>query len=412
MRGLLALSLLLLMTSFANSGDWPQVLGPNRDSQAVGEAIEPWKEPPAVRWQFNCGSGYAGPAVAGDNVFLWHRRGNREVLDCLRKNDGSIRWSVDFPATYTGGVDPDMGPRCVPVVSGDRVIVYGAGGHLHAVSINDGKVLWSRDLQADFGAQEGYFGSGSTPLVVGEILIVEAGSRNGAGIIGLSLADGTERWRNLDSEASYASPVTIKLDGQTWVAAPLRLSTYVIDPSTGKVRSEFKFGRRGPSVVAATPLVDGSQLFVTAAYGDGCRKMELSGLEPKNLWTDEQVISSQYVSPVRVGDFLYAITGREDYSDAALNCVDWNNGKQRWIESDFGTAHLIAINERILAVRISGQVDLFAADPQSFQPLAATKLPEGTYRALPALSDGLLFVRRTQGSTRGQLVALDLSSKN
>ncbi len=396
-------------TSHSCKADWPQILGPNRDSIAIGERIDPWSAPPKVRWAFDCGAGYAGPAVVDGRVYLWHRVGNQEVLDCLDRETGKRLWNAQFPTSYRGGVDPDLGPRCVPVVFKDRVIVYGAAGSLHAVRTADGEVLWSRELMAELGGDEGYFGAGSTPLVIDDTVVVEVGSEAKAGLLGLDMATGATRWQSLSSEASYASPVTMEMNGKTLVVAPMRLSTYLVDPRDGTVQREFSFGRRGPSVVAATPLVDGTHVFMTAAYGDGCRKMDLDPATPRNLWKDTEVISSQYASPVLVEGNLYAITGREDFNNAGLVCVDWSTGKSSWAEPSFGTAHMIGVEDRVLAIRVQGKLDLFAADPQKFTLLSRAPLPEGTYRALPALDQGLLFCRRTQGSTRGQLLAVDLN---
>jgi len=396
----------------AAGGDWPQVLGPGRDSQAIEERVEAWQEPPQVRWKFPCGAGYAGPAVVGDQVFLWHRVGDQEILASLDWGTGKPQWSAAFPASYTGGVDPDRGPRCVPVVSGDTVFVYGAAGDLHAVAKADGKKLWSRSLLAELQGEEGYFGAGSTPLAIGQSVIVAVGVKRGGGIVALDRSSGKTLWQALESEASYASPVPITLGGESLVVVPMRLKTVVIDPRTGEVRREFPFGRRGPSVVAATPLVDAPYLLVTASYGDGCRKMDLSANPPQHVWRDSQQISSQYVSPLRIGGHLYAITGREDFQDAALVCVGWEDGVEQWAAKDFGTAHLIAVGDSLLAVGVAGRLDLIAADPQAQTTLATASLPAGSFRALPALSRGLLFCRATRSPTAGELIAIELQTSS
>jgi outer membrane protein assembly factor BamB len=181
----------------------------------------------------------------------------------------------------------------------------------------------------------------------------------------------------------------------------------MIDPTTGEVLRQFEFGRRGPTVNAATPLVDRSQLLVTAAYGIGCRMVDMATDPPTDLWESRDVISSPYVTPVRSGDWLYAISGREDLGDAGLVCVRWADGKVAWRRPDFGTAHLIAAGERVLAQHTSGRLELFAAQPDAFRSLASAPLPEGTYRALPALAQGVIYCRRTTSATEGELLALE-----
>ncbi len=405
----LLLATAVLITSRLAAGDWPQILGPNRDAQAVGEMIQPWTEPPAVRWRVSCGAGYSGVAVAADKVFLWHRLGDNEHLDCLAAQDGRQLWRASFPAIYRGGVDADRGPRSVPLVDGDRIYVYGAAGDLHAVALADGKPLWSRELRTDYEAEDGYFGAGSTPIVIGSVLIAAVGGRDGAGLVALDTRDGKTRWTASDQQAAYASPVIMQLDGADRVVAVLGLKTIVVDPESGEILRQFDFGRRGPTVNAATPLVDQSQLLVTAAYGIGCRQLDMAADPPRDLWESRDVISSQYVTPVRSGDWLYAISGREDIGDDGLLCVRWSDGKVAWRKPDFGTAHLIVAGERVLAQHTSGRLILFAADPEAFRQLAEAELPAGSYRSLPALATGVLYCRRTTSATAGELIALELS---
>lgn len=399
---------IVAFSSAAAGGDWPQVLGPTRDGRAVGETLSAWNESPKIRWRVSCGAGYAGVAVVDDQVLLWHRRGDQEILDCLSASNGRRRWRASFPAIYRGGVDPDRGPRSVPLVDGGRVFAYGAAGDLHAVSLANGTSLWSRQLRTDYDSDDGYFGAGSSPIAVGGRLIVPVGGSDAAGLVAVDSRTGETRWTAVDQEAAYASPVTIELGGETRVAAVLRLRTITVDPASGEVLREFEFGRRGPTVNAATPLVDGSELFVTAAYGVGCRMFDLESDPPEELWSDRDTISSQYATPVHVGKWLYAISGREDYGTGELLCTRWNDGKVSWRRGDFGTAHLIAAGDRVLAQRTDGRLRLFAADPQNYRELSDAELPTGSYKSLPALANGVLYCRRTISPTEGELLAFEI----
>jgi outer membrane protein assembly factor BamB len=173
------------------------------------------------------------------------------------------------------------------------------------------------------------------------------------------------------------------------------------------VLRQFEFGRRGPTVNAATPLVDGTQLLVTAAYGIGCRMVDMATDPPTDLWQSRDVISSQYATPVRSGDWIFGISGREDMGDAGLVCLRWSDGQVAWRRSDFGTAHLLGAGDRILAQSTDGKLVLFEASSKAFRSLAAADLPEGSYRSLPAFSAGTLFCRRTISPTQGELLALE-----
>jgi outer membrane protein assembly factor BamB len=419
MRNILSLSLLVIWFSLfltsgfmradeAGASDWPQVLGPNRDGKTV-ETIASWTGEPKIRWRVPCGAGYAGVAVAQGKVLLWHRQDEQELLDCLSVEDGRRIWQAQFPAVYRGGVEPDLGPRCVPLIQGDQVFVYGAAGDLSAVSLADGTTQWTRQLRTDHAADDGYFGAGSSPIVIQDKLIVSVGGANNAGLVAVSISDGKTLWTSVDQESAYSSLVAIEIQGQTRVVAQLRLQTVMIDVETGAVLSEFDFGKRGPTVIAATPLIHKEKMFVTASYGVGCRMLDMSAKPPKDLWTSTEVISSQYATPIYIADWLYAITGREDFGTGELLCVRWSDGKVAWRRPGFGTAHLIGMGDRVMAQQISGRLELFAADSSEFRSLATAKLPAGIYRALPAYSGATLYCRRSISPQAGELVALDFN---
>ncbi|MFG0253870.1 MAG: PQQ-binding-like beta-propeller repeat protein [Rhodopirellula sp. JB053] len=391
-----------------HAGDWPQTLGPDRNGKAVNENLRAWQNTPTIRWKVKCGAGYAGVAVSNDKVYLWHRENNEERLDCLNTNDGTRVWRARFEAVYRGGVDADRGPRCVPLVSGDRVFVYGAAGDLSAIATNDGATLWSRQLRSEYDADDGYFGAGSSPLLIDNVLITPVGGSNGAGLIGIDAMTGKTLWKTLDQEAAYASPIRVEIDNQIRAVAVMRLQTAIIVPASGKVIGTFAFGKRGPTVNAATPIEHDGKLLLTASYGIGCRMLDLTARPLKNIWDTNNVIGSQYVTPVLVDQQLYAITGREDFGTGELRCVRWSDGKVAWSRPDFGTAQLLGVNNTILAQHVDGQLELFAADPDQFRSLASFELPPGIYRAFPALADGTLYCRRNLSPTECELLAIDI----
>ncbi len=148
--------------SRCHAGDWPQILGPNRDSQALGEAPlkSDWKvDPPQVLWSAPIGSGYSGAAIAGGLVYLVDRTGNQERLQAVDLLTGRNQWQVTWPATYRSSMDPDSGPRAVPVISQGKAVCYGAAGDLVCIDIRQGKLLWNQPLRKQYRAEDGYFGA-------------------------------------------------------------------------------------------------------------------------------------------------------------------------------------------------------------------------------------------------------------
>lgn len=385
-----------LSSAVVAGGEWPQILGPHRNGVADGETIRPWNaDGPRTLWTYPLGEGYAGAAVQGQRVIVFHRLGDVERVKALDAASGRPLWKADFPATYAPGVDPDTGPRCVPLIHDGAVYAYGAAGDLHCLSLADGKKLWSRSMLRDFDGDEGYFGAGSSPIIVDGRLLLNVGGRDAAGLVALRLADGKTLWNKTDERASYSSPTVAAMDGRPHAIFVTRLNVLCVDPRDGTVRFRFPFGQRGPTVNAATPLVFERRLFVTANYGVGARLMRIGADAVEPVWDNDESLSSQYPTPVYRDGFLYGIHGREDVGVGQLRCVEAATGKVRWSVPDFGMAHLILAGDRLLILHVEGRLVLATASPERFQELATATVSGSIARALPALANRRLFVRET-----------------
>ncbi|QDU31163.1 outer membrane biogenesis protein BamB [Anatilimnocola aggregata] len=404
-RGL-SLLLLLVVVSALHAGDWPQILGPNRDGHADGEKLaEKW---PAAglkpAWTYSLGSGYAGPAIVGKQVIVFHRRDDEEIVESVDLTTGKLIWRTAFLATYRGGIDSDTGPRCVPVVAGDSVYVFGAAGDLHCVDLTNGKERWSRSLFADYGGDENYFGAGSTPLVIGDRVICNVGG-NKAGLVGVDAKTGKTVWQGTEEGTSYSSPTTVTIAGKPQALFVTRLNALLVDPVTGTTSKLLPFGARGPTVNAATPLVFDGTVFLTASYNiDAVLATIQSPAEVR--WHDGDTLSSQYVTPIYHKGYLYGIHGREDSNTpGAFRCIEAKTGKLAWEKPSFGIAHLILAGDKILLAKLNGELILAAADSTAYRELGRASIAADKTRAIPALSQGCFFTRTTENG-QGKLICV------
>ena len=253
----------LLLVSTVVAGDWPQILGPQRNGIATGEQLSPtWPAGgPKLAWNRPVGSGFSGVAVADGRVFVFDREGNQERVTAVTADTGKQLWQNRFPAKFVPSYVNDNGPRCVPTVHRNRVIVFGAQGALHCLDVKTGKTAWSQDTMALFNSKrafrgeppEGYFGKGSSPIVTNGFVILNAGgAEKKAGVVAFSLKDGKLAWKSTDVRASYSSPTLARIDGQPQVVFAARLNVISVDPATGKELFRFPFGRTGPNVTGAS----------------------------------------------------------------------------------------------------------------------------------------------------------------
>ncbi len=393
----------LIPYSATSAQDWPQMMGPERSGQAIGHPPldTHWAQHLPLSWKVEIGSGYAGPVVVGEQVLVMHRIDKEEVLEALALSDGQSLWRASWPASYRSSMDPDSGPRCVPTVKGHVAICYGAAGDMVAVDIRNGKLLWQRALRNEYNADDGYFGAGSAPLVVGDLIVVCLGGQD-AGIVGLDLTSGKTRWTATNYDASYTAPIAI--DPQTAMVVT-RLKTVLLDLTDGRILSEITFGSRGPTVNAATPIPLGDgRFFLTASYGVGSTLLSIKNRQIETLWNGSELLSSQYNTPVLAAGKVLGINGREDVGVASLRAIDVDKQEVLWEQPNFGTAHLIAIGEQVLAISKAGQMTLVDARANGYRQLAASAFPTGVYRAPPALSAGNLVVRDSRAPGKSGIV--------
>ena len=392
----------LIRIQLATAGDWPQIMGPNRDGIAVGEKISAkWpNDQPRTVWQRDVGSGFAGVAVADGKAFLFHRQGKNEVLEAMNAKTGEIHWKSTAVATYVPSFINDNGPRAVPTVYKGRVISYGARGHLRCLDAKTGKQHWSHQTFDEFtirraGSEpaEGFFGVGNGPIVEAGNVVVNVGGAEGAGIVAFNLETGKVAWKSTDDRASYSSPIAATVNDVRHLIFATRFNVVSLDPETGKERFRFDFGRPGPNVTAANPVVIDGKLFITASYGFGAVFASIGNTGVDELWRNDDLLSSQYTTSIVQGELLFGIHGRQDAGSATLLCLNPKTRKVIWSEEDFGYATIIKAGDKLLLTKTNGEVVVAENSTTGYRPLAKAQLFDSTTRALPALSNGLLYLR-------------------
>ena len=231
----------------ASAADWPQWLGPNRDSV--------WREDglletfpasgPKVLWRQSVGGGFAGPAVADGRVFVMDyltaespvpsasRRdaltGTERVL-CFSARDGQLLWKHEYDRAYH--ISYATGPRVTPAVDADRVYTLGAEGDLKCLRVADGTVVWSRDLPRDYEFETPTWGFAGHPLVDGQKLICLVGGE-GSIAVAFDKLTGQEIWRSL-SARSFSSTLpacTVRRLTVSRTGQPMRSASANLGPA-------------------------------------------------------------------------------------------------------------------------------------------------------------------------------------
>jgi outer membrane protein assembly factor BamB len=385
-------SAVLLFAALA--GDWPQFLGPTRDGVYTGSDIAPaWPSAgPPVVWKKDVGEGFAGPVVAGGKLILFHRLQGREIIECLDAATGKNVWSQEYPTAYRDDFGFDEGPRSAPVIAGGVVYAFGAEGVLTAVDFATGKKLWQVAAHQKFRSPKGWFGSAGSPLVEGAKVLVNVGAPD-AGIVAFDAATGNVAWKATSDEASYSSPTVATIGGARHALFLTRSELVDLDPANGQIRFTMPFrSRSSASVTAATPLVIGNLVFVSASYGVGAALLEVNGSQFKKIWANDDSMSNHYSTCVFKDGFLYGFHGRQEEGQE-LHAIELKTGKIMWSKERFGAGTVTLAGTRLLVVRENGELAIAPASPKEFRPSESARILSGVIRAYPAIADGRLYVR-------------------
>ncbi len=387
----------LALPTYAVAEDWPQFRGPQRDGVYRGvETVPPFAATgPEVLWERAVGRGFSAPAVSGERVILFHRRGNLEVVEALDVANGKTLWESSSETRYRDDFGFDNGPRATPVIADGRVYTFGAQGFLSCLDLETGEKLWSRDTHSAFGVRKGFFGAASTPLVLDGKVLANVGGTLGSGIVALEAATGEMLWSATDHEASYASPVAARLDGKVQAVFFTRQGLVVVDPADGAISYERRWQSRSrASVNASTPLVREDVVFLSASYGTGAIAMRLCNRVIEELWSGESSLNNHYSSSVLAGGTVYGFHGRQEYGQS-LRAIDLASGEVLWSEDGMKAGSVTLVGDRLVLLLESGELVLAKATADKFERTAQAQVLASETRAFLAISAGRVFARDT-----------------
>lgn len=349
--------------------------------------------------------GLGGVAATRDLVIVSDRElhDRADAFRCLDANTGAERWSVVIPAA--GHLDFGNSPRATPLIVGDFVYLASAFGQIQCVKRSNGEAVWELDLRAEFMPDaELPWGMCASPLIVDGKLIVNPGAKE-ASLVALDAKTGQTVWKTPGAASAYGSFLAGGFGGRLQVVGHDAESIGGWDAKTGKRLWRLDLGPSKEFGVP-TPIAVGDRLLIasenagTRLYAFGKDGM----IDPRPLAVNEQLAPDTH-TPVVVGNRVFGV-----WND--LHCLDLSKGLAsvwRGEDSAFASyASLIASDDRLLVIGLSGELLLVDALSDRFRPLGRAQVftdDHGVY-AHPALVGSRLYMR---GSS--EIVCLELGGR-
>ncbi len=389
--GYLLIAVCILTPALAE--DWPEWRGKGR--------IGIWRESGimdkfpekglTVAWRTPLNSGFSGPAVAAGRVFVTDfkpsagMKGTERAL-CLDEKSGKILWTREWDADYKG-ISYGTGPRATPTVDGDRVYVVGGTGKLICLDVRSGGVIWQKDYGKDYGMQMPTWGIAGSALVDGDRLIAIVGGQPDAKVMAFDKMTGKEIWRALpsNSEQGYCQPVIFELGGvrQLIIWHPVAVAS--LDPVSGKVYWEQPF-KINMGMTLATPILSGSHLLVSSFY-NGSMLLDVSGSTARVSWkgkSDSEIntdgLHAVINTPVIDGDYIYGIC-----SYGQFRCLNLKTGERVWETMEvtkekarWASGFIVRQGDRYFINNDRGELIIAKLSPQGYQEISRTSLIKPT----------------------------------
>jgi len=405
------------------AGDWPEWLGPTRDSISTETGwFKDWPAagPPRL-FSKTIGEGYSGISVALGHLILFHRVRDEIVLESLDPLAGKGRWRYAYATDYEDRYGYNGGPRAQPIVHRDKdparswVYALCPKGILTAVDLETGKKEWARDLQGEHQLEPNFFGVGAAPLLDGDRLFVNlGGTEPESGLtFALSRKTGETLWKSRTGGGAYSAPALAEIDGARQLFIFHRGGMSCFDPASGSERWQFPWKARVyESVNAATPVVAGDLLFFSATYGTGSVCLRVKKSFHETLWKDdldkrEKALDTHWSTANHLDGHLYGFSGRHE-NGSDLRCVELKTGKVLWKWPGYlGRGSMLYADGHFIALGERGDLALLKLSPGGHEELrrvpGVLSYPAWTP---PSLAHGLLYLRDER-----QLICLDLRAK-
>lgn len=391
--------------------DWPSWQSGDHNGRNGTTVInKDWSSGLKKRWevdflcQGNASASWSAPVVQGNRLIVCGRDNNNDLVFCLDPDSGTLLWKGAYEAGAKNS--HGTGSRATPCIDDDRVYTFGRSGDLVCWALRDGMQIWRQNV-GEQGGKEPTWGHSSSPLVFGDVVIVQGGGS--ARTVAYNKTTGALVWKSGQGPAGYAALIVMTLADKHIVLAFHGTGLAGLAVETGKELWNVPW-KTPYDVNATTPVVIGNQVFITSGYGTGCALIEVSDGNASVKWSNK-VIASHHSDPRIVGGFIYGYSGHSSQNKGTFKCVELSTGKEQWAANELGWGTCVLVDGHLLCVDILGNIFLVKPDPSGLMKITELLHVFGQIKGpvwtQPIVANGRLYLRFKQ-----QLVCYDLAQKS
>jgi outer membrane protein assembly factor BamB len=394
-----AFALLLASQVIAQAqGNWPQFLGPERNGISSERGlIDAWPAGGVKEvWRVSGGVGMSGLSIRDGRVVTLVQKDGQQSLVAVDAKTGKSKWETPLTREYKN--QQGNGPRATPTIDGERVFAFTGEGTLVAAQLSDGKILWSHNVVSDLGGKVADYGMASSPLVVGELVIVTAGAPQGC-VVAYRASTGERAWNAGSEPAGYSSPALLNVAGKLQVVVFTGSSVLGVSPDSGNVLWRHEYETDYDCNIA-TPISVGDNVFVSSGENHGSVMLKLKSAGGKftveEAWSSQgtqSVLRCEWQTPILFDGKMYGLDNNGSAGPIThLTCIDAATGERVWQQPRFGKSNCIAADGKLFFSTMKGELVVVRATPKGYEEIGRQQVT-GPTRQAPALAGGLLYLR-------------------
>jgi len=404
--------LILLLTSSSVTTRTFEWRGPGRTGiYNESNLLKSWPEDgPKEIWAIrNIGNGFVSPIFTEENFYITGEVDSMEILFSFNLK-GEKQWQTTLGREWTKSYP---GSRSAPTIVDDLIYVGTGLGNLFCVDRSNGRIVWSKDLVADFNGALPLHGHSESALIQGEKIFWNTGGKDN-NIVALNRFNGSLIWSNkgFGERSAYNSPKLIELPSRKILVTFSAYHLIGIDAEKGillwsQLQDNYPPEKRLPGygdTHSNTVLYEKGFIYYAAGDGNCGVKLKLSddGTKVTEVWRNKN-FDSYMGGIVKIGDYLYGCgTVRPEL--LSINAITGVLADSLRI----GTGALIAADNMLYYYTQKGDMILLSYDQGKIKKVSSFRIKEGTLQHFshPVINQGVLYLRH--GNT---LMAFDIRRK-